>query len=230
MGEILILHGWGSCAKNWQRVKDGLENGGYRVFVPDLPGFGDNPPLEKAWLVDDYVEWVKDYGEKNNISQFFLLGHSFGGNIAFKFALKYPERIEKLVLVDPALIRVKNAKREIMAKMAKILKLFAFLPFYCSVRKIFYRFIVRSDYPDTEGSMRETYLRVVKEDFSGLVSDISVPTLLIWGERDKITPLKDGYFIKERIARAALEVLPGVGHSSQSENPELLIETILKHL
>ena len=88
MTPILILHGWGSCAQNWQRVKDGLEGGGYRVYLSDLPGFGKGPALEKTWLTEDYVNWLNEYCEKNNLSQFFLIGHSFGGALAVKFSLK----------------------------------------------------------------------------------------------------------------------------------------------
>jgi len=233
MENILILHGWGSCAKNWSQVKELLENQRYKVFVPDLPGFGENPLLQKPWSIDDYVEWVRDFCEKNELSQIFLLGHSFGGSIAMKYALKFPKDIKKLILVDPAIIRVKNIRKETLAKIAKILKVFSFLPFYSLARRAFYRFIVKSDYLDTERLMRETretYLRVIKEDLSPRLSDVSVRTLLIWGEKDKVTPLKDAYLIKERIAVAELKILPGICHNPQIENPALLVETVLKHL
>jgi len=229
MNNILILHGWGSCTKNWQRVKDRLESGGYKVFLPDLPGFGENLPLSQVWEVDDYVKWVKDYCEKNNLSQIFLLGHSFGGSIALKFALKFPQEVKKLILVDPAIVRVKDVKKEILTKIAKILKIFSFLPLYSSVRRICYK-LIGSDYPDAEGPMRETYLKVIKEDLSGHLAKVSVPTLLIWGEKDKVTPVKDAYSIKEKVAGAELKILRNIHHNPQTENPELLAETVLKSL
>ena len=95
METILILHGWGSCAKNWQKVKEGLENGGCKVFIPDLPGFGENFPLEKPWSVEDYTQWLKEYCKINNLEQFFLAGHSFGGNIAVQYVLKFSQDIKK---------------------------------------------------------------------------------------------------------------------------------------
>lgn len=233
MNSILILHGWGSCAKNWQRVKEGLEQRGCKVFLPDLPGFGENPPLSQAWSIDDYVEWVNDFCEKQNLSQFFLLGHSFGGSVATKFALKFSQEIKKLILVDPALLRVKDIKKQIIAKISKILKVFSFLPFYSLMRRAFYKFIVKSDYLDIEGPMRETretYLKVIKEDLSNRLADISVPTVIIWGKKDKVTPLKDAYFIKEKITGAELKILPDVYHNPQTENPELLAEIVLENL
>ncbi len=233
MENLLILHGWGSGSKNWQRVKELLERSGHRVFVPDLPGFGENLSLSHAWSVDDYVEWVKDYCGKNNLSQFFLVGHSFGGCVATKFSLDFPKEIKRLILVDPALIRVKDFRKAVLEKIAKTLKVFSFLPFYSLIRRAFYKFIVKSDYLDTEGPMRETretYLRIIKEDLSHRLSDISVSTVLIWGEKDKVTLLKDAYFIRDKIAEIKLEILPNIGHNPQTENPELLAETILKNI
>ena len=72
MSTILILHGWGSQAKNWQKVKEGLEKVGYKVFVPDLPGFGENTPLERAWITEDletkvmpFEDALRQMGAKN---------------------------------------------------------------------------------------------------------------------------------------------------------------------
>ena len=229
METILILHGWGSLAKNWQRVKEGLEDRGYKVFVPDLPGFGENPPLSQAWSIDDYVNWIKEYYEKNNFFQVFLLGHSFGGGLAARFSAEMPRGVKKLILIDSAIIRAENIKRELLAKIAKIIKVFSFLPFYKFIRRIFYKFIA-SDYPGLEGAMRETYLGVVKKDLSDCLSLITVPTLLIWGAKDKITPLKDAYSIKDKIFGAGLEIIPGVGHAPNLEAPEILVEKIVNFI
>ena len=237
MKTLLILHGWGSCAKNWGRVKELLENQGCKVYVPDLPGFGENPPPQKPWSIDDYVDWLKQYID--NLSQisgaifepFFLLGHSFGGAIAVKFSIKYPKKIQKLFLVDSIAIRRKTFKKEIIKKISNILKKFSFLPFYQFLRKTFYKLIVRkSDYLATQGIMRETYLMVINKDLSGYLSDISVPTVIIWGEKDELTPLKDAYLIKEKISNSTLEILPRINHNPHSEAPEILVEKILNFI
>jgi pimeloyl-ACP methyl ester carboxylesterase len=230
MTPILILHGWGSCAKNWQRVKEGLEGEGYRVFLPDLPGFGGIPQLLRPWAIDDYVEWVREYCEENNLSQIFLLGHSFGGSIATKYTLKFPKEVKKLILVDPAIIRIRSIKKEIIAKISKLVKILSFLPLYSLARRVFYKYIVKSDYFDSEGHLRATYLKVIKEDLLDHLSNISVPTVLIWGEKDKITPLKDADVIKSKISEAKLVVLPDISHNPQTEAPELLVQKVLDNL
>ena len=229
MTPILILHGWGwpISSPQWTRVKELLEAAGYAVFLPDLPGFGKTPSPREPWTIDDYVEWVKNFCEKNTLSQVFLLGHSFGGSIATKFSIRYPERVRKLLLVDSAGIRRKRFKKEIQKKIAHFLNRFSFLPFYGFVRKIAYKTLFRnSDYLLTEGVMKETYLKVLGEDMSDIFSNISVPTMLIWGEKDGITPLAHAYFMKEKISKAELQIIPNVKHNPHREAPEVLAEKI----
>ena len=231
MTSVLILHGWGwpISSPQWARVKELLETAGYEVFLPDLPGFGQTPSPKEPWAIDDYVEWVKNFCEKNNLSQIFLLGHSFGGSVAVKFSIQYPEKIRKLILVDSAGIRRKRLKKEIQKKVAHFLNRFSFLPFYSFIRKIAYRTLFRhSDYLLTEGVMKETYLKVLEEDMSDIFSQISVPTALIWGEKDGITPLAHAYFMKEKIPGAQLHIIPNVKHNPHREAPEILVEKIVE--
>ena len=233
MTPILILHGWGwpISSPQWAMVKGLLEKAGYAVFLPDLPGFGQTPSPKEPWTVDDYVEWVRNFCESNNLSRFFLLGHSFGGSVAVKFSIQYPEKVRKLILVDSAGIRRKRLKKEIQKKVAHFLNRFSFLPFYGLIRKIAYRTLFRrSDYLLTEGVMKETYLKVLGEDISDIFSRISVPTLLIWGEKDGITPLEHAYFMKEKIPGAKLEIIPNVTHNPHREAPELLVEKIIQYI
>ena len=231
MNTILILHGWGSCAKNWSQVKELLENQGCKVYVPNLPGFGEALPPTKPWTISDYAEWLSDFCEENGLSQVFLLGHSFGGSIAVKFSVKYPEKVRKLILVDSAGIRKKRLKKEIQKTVAHFLNKFSFLPLYDLMRKIAYRTLFcHSDYLLTDGVMKQTYLNVIKEDISEVFSQIAVPTLLVWGEKDGITPLRHAYFMKEKIPGAKLEIIPNVKHNPHFEAPEILAEKILNFL
>ncbi len=233
MNTILILHGWGwpVSVHQWIRVKELLEKEKFKVIVPDLPGFGENPPPSQPWTISDYAEWVKDFCEKNEISQFFLLGHSFGGSVAAKFSVKYPEKVRKLILVDSAGIRRKRLKKELLKATAHIINIFSFLPGYNLVRKIAYKTIFRrSDYLLSVGIMKDTYLNVIKEDISDIFSQIVVPTLLVWGGKDGITPLQHAYFMRDKISGAKLEIIPDIKHNPHFEAPEKLAEIIIKFL
>jgi pimeloyl-ACP methyl ester carboxylesterase len=223
--QILILHGWGSCSKNWAEVKSYLENKGFKVYVPDLPGFGQNFPPKDVWSIADYAEWVRTYCKEKNLQQFFLLGHSFGGAISLKFSLKYPEKVKKLFLVAPAIIRKKSLKKEIIKK---IVKPFSFLP--DAAKKIIYIKILKSDYPLKRGIMRDIFLKVIKEDQLEDCSGISVPTVIIWGEKDDVTPIKDAYLIHKKINGSKLVIIKNQKHDLNRKAPLLLAERILENI
>jgi len=232
MENLLILHGWGSKAENWIRVKELLEREGYKVFVPDLPGFGKNSPLSHAWAIDDYVKWVADFCEKNNLSQFFLLGHSFGGAISIKFSLKYPRKVIKMFLVASSGIRRKTLKKKVLKKIANFSNFFSFAPFYPLIRKIFYKIVVKkSDYPYIEGrTMKETYLRIIDEDLSFYLPYVSVPTVIIWGDKDKVLPVEDAYFMNQKIKKSNLIIITGANHDLERKVPGILAEKVKKFL
>lgn len=235
MPTILILHGWESFAKRWAQVKEILARQGIEVFVPDLPGFGENPPPKESWSVDDYVEWVKNFTQ--GFTPFFLLGHSFGGRLAIKFAAKYPGKISGLILVSSAGIKESKSQLERLTFLTGV-EIFnsifglpilnKFKPF---LRKIFYRYILKkTDYLETKGAMKETFKKIVGEDLTPYLSQIKTPTLIIWGMQDKITPLKDAYLIKENIKNSKLKILENVGHTPHLETPGKLVEIILNFL
>ena len=228
---ILILHGWGSCAKRWQKVKEILTKQSLKVVVPDLPGFGDNPSPSKPWSVDDYVEWVKKFSSGIN-KPFFLLGHSFGGRIAIKFAAKYPEKIQGLILCGVPAIKDKlNIKYITVRALSKFSSKFSFLPFYQFFRKIFYQYILgKTDYLKTQGIMKETYKKVITEDSLPYLSQIKTKTLIIWGEKDDYVSVKLAPLIKDKILNSGLEILRNIGHSPHIEAPEKLCKIILDFL
>ncbi|MSU60385.1 MAG: alpha/beta hydrolase [Candidatus Staskawiczbacteria bacterium] len=230
---MLILHGWSSSSDKWQSIGETLAGKNMKIIVPDLPGFGKSQEPQVAWSLDNYVEWVKEFSE--NISDlkggFILLGHSFGGAIAAKFAIKYNQSVEKLFLVSAACVREKTAPKKALSHFAKLVKKFEFLPFYDLTRKAFYKFILRrSDYPYVSGIMKETYLKVISEDLSPKMFFIKAPTTIIWGDKDDLTPIEQAYFINKKIENSNLVVIEGASHSLQIKQPEILAEKILENL
>ena len=229
MKTLVILHGWGSSKEKWQKVKENLENNKVNVIIPDLPGFKEKNKIDRPWNLDDYVNWLEDFSQNNE--RFFLLGHSFGGAVAVKFTLKHPQKVEKLFLVAAACIRRKTAKKIILAKISEIFKAFSFLPFYNFFRKVFYKFIIRkSDYIYTTGIMKETYLNIINEDLSGILPLIQPPTVIIWGNKDEATPIKDAHIIKNKIKNSELIIIPGGTHDLERKMPEKLAEIIIRYI
>jgi pimeloyl-ACP methyl ester carboxylesterase len=222
---IVILHGWYSSKERWQKVKEIIEKEGIKAEIPDLPGFKEETKLNNPWDLDNYLNWAEKFikGKKNSgelTEPFFLLGHSFGGRIAMKFAIKNPEKIKGLILLSAAGIKPKENS---IANSSLIFKRLSFLPGYNLFRKFFYKFILKkTDYIKLEGIMKETFKKVTGEDFSDLLPEIKTKTLILWGEKDNITPLSDAYLMKEKIKNSKLEILKGIGHTPYSENPEIL--------
>jgi pimeloyl-ACP methyl ester carboxylesterase len=228
---VLILHGWGSSIKSWLRVQEFLAEKGFKVVVPDLPGFGESSVPEKAWTVLDYKNFIIRFAEKIGLNQFSLLGHSFGGRISIKFAQKHPEKIKSLILCNSSGIKLElDQKTKIIYSLSRLGNtLFSkrlLSKFRKFVKKIFYFFLRHKDYVKANKIMRKTLKSVINEDLLPALSQIKTRTLIIWGEKDDMVPLKAAYIFKEKIPNSELKVFPNVKHSPHKQIPEKLVETI----
>ena len=228
---FLILHGWGSDSDRWHKIGQALSENGFKIIVPDMPGFGKSQTPKTPWDFNGYVSWVEEFAKALNLQNFYLLGHSFGGAMAVKVAVDAPQKINRLFLVACACMRKRTALKKVLAKVSKVARIFSFLPYYPSARKAFYKFIIpKSDYIYTKGIMKETYLRAVSEDLSCHLSFIKVPTVIIWGDKDEITPVKNAHFINKKISNSKLIIIPEVGHDLNQKAPEILTQNILENL
>ncbi len=229
---ILILHGWGGSSDSWMRVQKILAKSDCQVISLDFPGFGKSKTPVVPWSIKDYADVVLNLANHLELKNFFLLGHSFGGRIAIKFAVLHPERIKKLILCDSAGIKQKwGLKEKIIFRISKFGNAI-FTPailkrFKDQARNIFYIFIRHKDYVKAKGTMRETIKKVFEEDLLPELSRIKAKTLIIWGEIDKLVPVKYAHIFKEKIVNSELIILPKIGHSPHLEVPQKLAEVIL---
>lgn len=198
-----------------------MEKAGYQVFIPDLPGFGHEPPPKNPWTVSDYVDFILDYAQKHDLKKFVLIGHSFGGRIAIKLAAQYPEKIEKLILTGAAGIRFASLKERIKITLflfgSKIFNFFFYLPPFNFMktlsRKILYYLLGAKDYVGLQNEIiKETFKKVINEDLIPNMRQIKVPTLLIWGEKDRVLPLYHAKIMEKEILGSKLEIIKDAGH------------------
>lgn len=196
---------------------------GVKVSIPHLPGFGSR--LNRPWDLNDYLSWLKRKIKKKTI----LLGHSFGGRIALKFAAEYPTLVEKLILVDAAGVRDKRwpsrLKRAVFKKIAcwgKRLKI-------TGLRRWLYFLAGEKDYYRAQGCLRQTMAKIIEEDLEPLLTKIKVPVLIIWGRKDKVTPLWMAERIRLKVRNSKLKII-NCSHSPHLQAPEKLAKIISQWL
>src|SRR3989338_6126457 len=102
---LFLLHGWPADSSDYSRLGQLLAQSGYRVIVPDFPGWGKTPPPVSPWTVSDFRDWFHQFHEELQVKKFVLFGHSFGGRVAIKYAIKYPYEVQALILCATAGIR-----------------------------------------------------------------------------------------------------------------------------
>lgn len=238
---VILLHGWGiNSDKYIETAKQICVQGPeYSVFMPDLPGFGKSDGSREAWSVDDYVDLVKKFSDIQGLKKFILAGHSFGGRVAIKFSVKYPEKVKALVLTGAAGIKhAPGIKQKIFFILAKAGKIIFSLPMIDQLKKpaqkILYKAAREKDYYEAQGIMRETFKKVIYEDLSPYLEKIKVPTLLVWGAEDKSTPLADGQFMHAKIGLAGghskLEIVTEAKHNLPYQYSEKFAKIVMEFI
>ena len=232
---VLILHGWGASSSSWEKVQNILAYNDYKVYCPDLPGFGKTDSPEKAWGVSDYVDWVSEFAKSQNLDNFILIGHSFGGRISIKFANYYPKKVKALILCDSAGLKVSPSfKRRVVLTFVGFLKLIFGITFFKKIKEemkeLFFFAISSTDYAKASKVMRETMKRVLAEDLFIYLNGIKNKTLIVWGKKDKLVPVEHAYVFKEQIQDSRLEIISGVGHSPHLKVPDKLSDIVLNFL
>ena len=220
--DIVLMHGWGCDHTIWDGVRKHLEGVGFRVTALDFPGFGSSAEPPSPWDMEDYTAWFEGFLAERGITNPVLIGHSFGGRVALVFASRNP--VSKVVLVDAAGVKPRrSAKYYFKVWSFKTLKRLA--PILLGSKKaneIIERRRAKAasaDYNAASPTMRGTLSRVVNEDLRRHMPRISAPTLLVWGEKDTATPLRDARIMERLIPDAGLVVFDGVGHYSFLERP-----------
>ena len=223
---VLLLHGWGSNIKLFSYIIEHLSTD-FKVFAPDMPGFGESDEPKEPWSVDDYTDFVIAFCEKMGIERCYIIGHSFGGRVIIKMMSRnsLPFSVDRIVLTDSAGIRPKQTlKKKIRSRIYKIgKKILSSKPVAKIAPDAMENFRQKNgsaDYNAASPVMRQCLVKVVNEDLTPLIPNINVPSLLIWGDKDDATPLSDGQTMETLIPDAGLVVFEGSGHYAFLEQGE----------
>ncbi len=218
---ILMLHGWRRTLSDFDGIATILKNN-YRIIRIDLPGFGETEKSSQAWDLGDYIDFLDAFINKLEIKPDVIVGHSFGGRIIIKGIASGKLKAKKIVLISAAGVKVDTLRKKLFLFLAKIGDVISYIPPLIFVRRKlknkFYK-IIGSDYLES-GNMKEIFKAVVDENLAPLAAKIKCDALLIWGEKDMQTPLKDGQLLHSLIASSRLEVLQNTGHFVQIEEAQ----------
>jgi pimeloyl-ACP methyl ester carboxylesterase len=212
---ILLLHGWGGSIESMGLIFDDFARD-HTVVAFDFPGHGESSLPPQAWGVADYAESVRRVMDALHIHRPHIIAHSHGGRVTIKLATLHPDRVGKLVLVDSAGVRPPRSwhyyGRLLLAKGGK------YLAKYCGsigamARERIYRAVASKDYANA-GPLRDTFVKLVNDDLTPILSQIASPTLLVWGADDMETPLSSARVMERLIPHARLVVFQNAGHFS----------------
>lgn len=227
---LVLLHGWGCDLHIFDAVQRELEQY-FTVYNIDLPGFGQSPEPSTVWGTADYAAAIIGLFQELNIQHPILIGHSFGGRVIIRMAEQVRPR--KIILTGGAGIRPQRSLSYYLKVYTyKALKRLATLPVLRSLTAPMlerYRSKAGSaDYQQASETMRGVLVKAVNEDLRDLLPGIQAPTLLIWGEKDTATPLRDGRLMEQKIPDAGLVVLSGGSHYAFLEQSARFL-TIVGH-
>lgn len=220
---VLLLHGWGSSVRYFEAISDLLSRK-YRVVALSFPGCDESEIMKEPWDIDDYCDLVAEFCEKINLENPILIGHSHGGRVIMKLVGSKRMSPEKVVFLDAAgLIPKKSFKKRVKQASFKTVKWVLTRPVFGNktenlLSKARTHF-GSADYKAAPEVLRKTMVSLVNTDLRELLPEFTCPTLLIWGENDKDTPLSDAKTIASLIKDSGLCVINGAGHFAFLERP-----------
>ena len=222
---IVILPGWGETRTTFQYMINFLKEY-FTVYIVDYPGFGNTIFPDRNLTIYDYsdliYEWIKELEIENPI----LIGHSFGGRIISVLLGYYHYSFNHIILMNSAGIKKKkNLFKLFKSYSYKFLKKIAkILPRKTKKKYLKYLFskYASTDYKNLSNNMRKTFQNIVNEDLTEYISKIKAKTLLIWGEKDESTPVKDAYKMNKLIKKSELIVIKGTNHFAYLQQPRLI--------
>ena len=232
---LLYLHGAGTYG--WMPVHDLLAQR-RRVILPVHPGFGASEGLDTIETIEDLVFHTRDVLDALALPRVDVVGLSLGGWLAAELAVRHPERVGRLVLVDAAGVRVPGVARgdPFMLPPARVRELMFHDPASPTAQTIV------PDAPPPPERLeavlrgREAAARLLWNPaqqyrrLTGRLWRITAPTLVVWGREDRLLPPAYGEAYARGIPGARLHVLDGCGHLPPLEHPERFAEAVLAFL
>jgi pimeloyl-ACP methyl ester carboxylesterase len=242
---ILLVHGLGGAAANWVEVARRLVPS-WRVLVPELPGHGGSAPLAAAPNLNPYADRIAGILEREGVAKAAAVGHSFGGSVVLRLAMRHSRLVDSIVLAGAAGIssrrraavyglrlsallkpgrRIAPYRRQIA--VSPVLRTLVFGgwgasdPAAMSARAADAFLAGPATYSDTESAVRALVLEDPQPDLDA----VACSCLVLWGARDTQLPLGDAFEYTRRLG-ARLRVIADCGHLLIGERPDACVDAI----
>jgi pimeloyl-ACP methyl ester carboxylesterase len=249
---VVLLHGGGSSIEVWAHNIQVLAQH-YRVFAFDMVGTGLTDKPSASYTLDYQLQFLQSFLDTFGIQKVSLIGNSMGGSIALKFALKSPEKVQKLGLISSfGLGREHCFSDRLLAAFPGVANL---IPISRSGTRIVLKSCVYNPKVIPEEWVEHNFKRVClpgqkealislltsnidlwgvrREVFDPIVlqlDHIKAPTLIVWGKQDSITPIAHAYVASQKIPNSSLHIFEQCGHWAQVEHPEKFNRLVLEFL
>jgi len=241
---IVLLHGTGSSLHAWEGWTQALRDR-HRVIRFDLAGFGlTGPSPDGIYSIGRDVELVVAVLDKLGVERCILGGNSLGGAIAWRTALFHPLRVEKLILVDsggyPAnaisqpigfrLARLPGISWLLQNTLPRFLVVQGFRNVFGHPDRVTAEMVDRSvELTQREGNRRALIDRFRQRQpgtLSHRIPELKLPTLILWGGKDRLIPVENAHRFHRDIAGSKLAILDGLGHAPEEEDPARSVEAV----
>lgn len=244
---LLLIHGYTASTYVWHAVAPDLADAGFHVVALDLLGFGySDKPASFDYAIASQARVVERFMNRMGIGRAAVVGSSYGGAVASTLALDYPERVEKLVLVD-AVCNDEVLSNPVL-RLASVPGVGEFLAPFLIDSKRFLKHRMQNTLapenhhlitedriesvlrPQVAADAHHSFLATARAWDACRIQDdaqyIRQPTLIIWGEKDKVIPKSSGEKLFDSILNSRLVMFKNCGHVPQEEKPELFARVV----
>lgn len=240
---IVLIHALPLSGKMWEKNARIFAEEGFRVILPDLPGFGKTPASSETLSLENAAKQVRQLLDELEIEKAIIGGLSMGGYVTFNLLRLHPDRFLGAIFCDTTSAA---EPPENIENRDRLIKMISEIGSQALIDVMFPNLIsehtkennqelvskLKADFLECDPKAATAALRgfVKRKDHNYLLPEISVPTLLIFGEHDKITTIETGHKMAKAIPNAKLVVIPDAGHYSNLENPDVFNAGVLEFL
>jgi pimeloyl-ACP methyl ester carboxylesterase len=225
---VVLVHGLGGRCEDWRNLAPYLVRAGFRVYMPDLPGHGRSAqPADFSYSIPDQAATVVGFMDAMGLKQVDLGGWSMGGWIVQRIAAEHPDRVGRLMVFDSAGIHEVPAWDTRLFTPTSAVELdqldALLMPSPPRVPGFITADIVRVSGQHAWIIHRALDSMLTGRDATdGLLPQLKMPVLIVWGGKDQITPLSQGEKIHALVPQSQLEVIPSCGHLAPVQCADLI--------